>query len=167
MNNNIQIHKKLPNNPKPIKYPQKNRQVNINPGLIYRQYFNTIFSLNNIKITSNILSYLDYKDILSIKKISKSFYELISSHKVMKQYVLYGTISQSERALFYETNLNIKESKQKVIKELIEYEINDNIYNNILKLANNLCKKDKKFYKITQEIKKDVHRTFQTEKFKN
>ena len=148
--------------PHPIKTTHKVKELSL-----YKKYLISIFTIENIKISSCILSFLEYKDILSLKKMSKSFNSFLKNHKVMKQYVLYGSLSQSERMLFYITNLNIKEIQKAVSKELIEYNINKNYYKNILKLAIEKDSKDKNFHKVIDEINKDLHRTFFTDKFKN
>ena len=129
-------------------------------------YFKYIFTINNIKITCTILPYLDYKDVLSLSKVSKSFHEIIRSHEAIKAYIIKGKITQKDRLLFYTTNLNLSQTHSMIEAELYEYNIKDNFYQNILILANDLYEKDKKFKKVCDEIGRDLHRTFYIEKFK-
>ena len=130
------------------------------------EYFKDIFQTKNIKIACFILPYLDYKDVLSLSKVSKSFHKVIRNHKAMKSYIIKGKISMENRLLFYITNLNLSETRAFIETELLEYNIKDNYYKNILILANNLYSKDKRFKKVCDEIGRDLHRTFYIEKFK-
>ena len=130
-------------------------------------YFKYIFDLNNIKITCSVLPYLDYKDVLSLGRVSKSFHETIRSHKAIKAYIIKGKISEKERLLFYITNLNLSQTLSMIQNELDEYNIKDNYYQNILILANDKIEIDKKFKKICDEIGRDLHRTFYIEKFRS
>ena len=129
-------------------------------------YFKYIFTINNIKITCTILPYLNYKDVLSLSKVSKSFHEIIRSHEAIKAYIIKGKITQKDRLLFYTTNLNLSQTHSMIEAELYEYNIKDNFYQNILILANDLYEKDKKFKKVCDEIGRDLHRTFYIEKFR-
>jgi hypothetical protein len=72
-----------------------------------KEDFINLFTKKNIRITRFILPYLDYKEVLSLSLVCKSFHELIRSHKSMKSYVLKGKIFPENRLLFYITNLNI------------------------------------------------------------
>jgi len=128
--------------------------------------FKKIFSSENIRITSFIIPYLDYNEVLSLSRTCKSFHKLIKSHKVMKSFILKGKLSPENRILFYITNLNLSETQEMVKAELIEYKIEGNYYQKILVLANNLYTNDKKFKKICDEIGRDLHRTFYIEKFR-
>ena len=129
------------------------------------EYFKNIFS-ENIKITCYILPYLDYKDVISLSRVCKSFHSLIRSHKAMKAYIIKGKMSPENRYLFYITNLDLSQTKQLIETEVYEYKIKDNIYQRVLVLANDLYSKDKKFKKVCDEIGRDLHRTFYIEKFK-
>ena len=129
-------------------------------------FFKYIFTKNNIKITCTILPYLDYKDVLSLSKVSKSFHEVIRSHEAIKAYIIKGKITEKNRLLFYTTNLNLSQTHSMIEAELYEYNIKDNFYQNILILANDLYEKDKKFKKVCDEIGRDLHRTFYIEKFR-
>ncbi len=130
------------------------------------EYFKYIFALSNIRIACNIIPYLDYKDVLSLSKVSKLFHETIRSHKAIKAYIIKGKISQEDRFLFYITNLDLSQTRSLVETELSEYNIKDNYYQKILILANDLYGKDKKFKKVCDEIGRDLHRTFYIKKFK-
>ena len=139
---------------------QKSNQKKIN------EYFKNIFTTNNIRIACHILPYLDYKDVIFLSKVCKSFHKIIRSHKAMKFYIIKGKISPEDRYLFYITNLNLTQTKTTIETELYEHNIKDNYYQKILVLANDLYQKDKKFKKVCDEIGRDLHRTFYIEKFK-
>ena len=128
--------------------------------------FKKIFSSDNIRITSFIIPYLDYTEVLSLSRTCKSFHTLIRDHKVMKSFIIKGKLSPENRFLFYITNLNLSGTQEMVKTELIEYKIEGNYYQKILVLANNLYTNDKKFKKICDEIGRDLHRTFYIEKFR-
>ena len=130
------------------------------------EYLKYILALSNIRIACNIIPYLDYKDVLSLSKVSKLFHETIRSHKAIKAYIIKGKISQEDRFLFYITNLDLSQTRSLVETELSEYNIKDNYYQKILILANDLYGKDKKFKKVCDEIGRDLHRTFYIKKFK-
>ena len=142
------------------KQSKKNNKIKIN------EMFKSLFAIENMKITCSIIPYLDYKEVLSLSKVCKSFHHTIRSHKVMKAYVIKGKISPENRFLFYITNLDISEKQQMIKTELYEHKIEGNYYQKILELANDLYLKDKKFKKICDEIGRDLHRTFSIEKFK-
>ena len=127
----------------------------------------TIMNKSNKKIVSIILQFLEYKDINQFKNINKHFQKLLSNKKILREYALSGVMSSENRLLYYETLINIKELKQNIIKDLSKYNIKSNIYKNILSLANELKNKDNKFSYVSQQINKDLNRTFYNEKFKN
>ena len=129
------------------------------------EYFKNIFNVNNIRIACHILPYLDYKDVIYLSKVCKSFHKTIRSHKAMKSYIIKGKISPENRYLFYITNLNLSQTKATIEAELYEHNIKDNYYQKILILSNDLYQKDKKFKKVCDEISRDLHRTFYIEKF--
>ena len=144
-----------------------NLKMNITKKLYQKckEDFINLFTKKNIRITRFILPYLDYKEVLSLSLVCKSFHELIRSHKSMKSYVLKGKIFPENRLLFYITNLNISKVQTTIETELNEYNIKDNYYQQILQLANDSYMKDKKFKKVCDEIGRDLHRTFYIEKF--
>jgi hypothetical protein len=126
----------------------------------------SIFNKSNTGIVSTILSFLEYKEIISLKSINKYFHKLLSNKKILREYALKGGMSPENRLIFYETQINIKELKQNLLKELSKYNINSNIYKDILVLANEFRNKDKKFSYVTEQINRDITRTFYNEKFK-
>ena len=130
------------------------------------EYFKNIFIKENIKIACYILPYLNYKDVIFLSKVCKSFHSIIRSHKAMKSYIIKGKISPEDRYLFYITNLDLSQTKSLIETEVYEYKIKDNIYQQVLILANELYSKDKKFKKVCDEIGRDLHRTFYIEKFR-
>ena len=112
-----------------------------------------------------ILSFLSYKDYLRLQCVSKKFYSILKSKRIRKKFLLNSEISDKEQLLFYESNINIKKLKINLVKELIDYNITSNIYKNILSFANQAQTKDKKYKSVFEEIKRDINRTFYTEKF--
>ena len=112
-----------------------------------------------------ILSFLSYKDYLRLQSISKKFYNILKNKRIRKKYILHSQISIDEQLIFYESNINIKKLKNILIKELMDYKISSNIYKNILSLAKQAEEKDSKYKSVLQEIKRDINRTFYTEKF--
>ena len=139
---------------------QKNKKLKINEN------FKKLFSSENLKITCCIVPYLKYEEVLSLSKVCKSFHSIIRSHKVIKEYVIKGKITDKNRFLFYITNLNLSQTQETIKTELTEKNIEGNYYQKILVLANKLYAEDRRFKKICDEIGRDLHRTFSTEKFK-
>ena len=126
----------------------------------------SIFNKSNTKLVSTIISYLEYKDLIEFRNINKHFQKLLTNKKILREYALSGVISAENRLLFYESLINIKDLKQKLINDLSRYNIKSHLYNNILILANDLRNKDEKFSYVSEQINKDINRTFYTEKFK-
>ena len=120
---------------------------------------------DNNFIMISILSFLSYKDYLSLQRVSKKLYKILKSKRLRKQYLLHSDISINEQLLFYESNINIKKLKNSLIKELSDYKINSKIYKNILALAKEAETKNTKYNNVLEEIKRDINRTFYTEKF--
>ena len=128
--------------------------------------FINLITKENMRITGFILPYLEYKEVLSLSKVNKSFYSAIKNHKIIKMYITKGKLKKEEHYLFYVTNLNLSNVKSNIEKELIDYDLKGNLYQRILELAHDLTKKEKKFKKICDEIGRDLHRTYTNEKFK-
>ena len=134
--------------------------------IVYQNNFQNIFTKNNKKIYIKIITYLEYKDILSLQRINKLFYKILHTPSVSKAYALKGLINSPEnRILFYESNINIKKMFDTLKKELIDHKIESKIFNNILKFAEESKISDKKFNHVCDEIKRDINRTFYTSKF--
>ena len=113
-----------------------------------------------------ILSYLSYEDYLKLQCASKKFYTLLKSKTIRKKYLLNSQITNIEQLLFYESNIKINKLKNNLLKELLDYKISSKIYSNILSLAKKAESKDNKYKKVLEEINRDIHRTFYTDKFK-
>ena len=109
---------------------------------------------------------MEFKDIIELRNINKHFQKLLTNKKILREYALSGVMSSENRLIFYETQINLQELKHNLIKDLSKYNIKSNIYKTILNLANELKNKDKKFAYVSQQINKDLNRTFYTEKFK-
>ena len=125
-----------------------------------------LFGKNNKKIYISIITYLEYKDIISLRTSNKYFYSILNSKITLKIYALKGLIHTPEnRLLFYNSCINIKKLFNSLKKELIEYKIESNIYNNILKIAEESKDSNKKYLHVCDEISRDINRTFYTTKF--
>ena len=133
---------------------------------IENSYIKNIFNKSEIRLTSIILSFLAFKEILELKRVNKYFTQLLSEKKILREYALNGNFSPENRLIFYKTFINIDELKNNLISQFSTYLIQDNIYNRILSLARDLTKSDEKFRNIHQQINKDINRTFYTDKFK-
>ena len=154
---------------------EQNKKFEYAPIKIISQNFNnankSLFSLfidnkSNSSIIISIISFLSYKDLLEFQKVSKEFYSILNNPKIRKEYILHSNIANNEHLLFYESNIKIKQLKDILIKELTDYNINSNIYKNILSLSKESKEKDEKHSHVLQEIERDISRTFYTEKFK-
>jgi hypothetical protein len=139
---------------------------NSSSDIIYINNFQNLFTKKNKKIYIRIITYLEYKDILSLQPINKYFYSLLHSTSILKLYALEGLINTPEnRILFYESNINIKKLFNALKKELVDYKIESKIFENILKIAEESKLTNKKFCHVCDEINRDINRTFYTEKF--
>ena len=118
-------------------------------------------------IMLSILSYLSYDDYLRLQCVSKKFNYILKNKRIRKKYLLNTQISNKEQILFYESNIKILRLKNNLQKELVDYKITSNIYKNILSLTKQAEIKDNKFKNVIEEIKRDVNRTFYTDKFKS
>ena len=133
---------------------------------IINQKIKFILDKSNIKVTSMILSFLEFKDLLVLKSTNKYFRRLLSDKKIIREYALNGVLSPENRLIFYKTFININELKHNLINQFSSYEIKDKIYYKLLSLAKDLANKDEKFKNIQKQINKDINRTFYTDKFK-
>ena len=125
-----------------------------------------LFGKNNKKIYISIITYLEYKDIISLRTSNKYLYSVLNSKITLKIYALKGLIHTPEnRLLFYNSCINIKKLFNSLKKELIDYKIESNIYNNILKIAEESKDSNKKYLHVCDEISRDINRTFYTTKF--
>ena len=149
-----------------MKYSRQNgKSENENIKLINKN-FQLIFSSENSRIVSYIAPYLTFKELISLSNLNRAFHEVLRSHKVMKSFILKSKMNPKYRLLFYVTNLDLSGTQLTIKKELTEYNIKSNYYRSILNLSKEAINKDKKFKKICDEISRDIHRTFSTEKFK-
>ncbi len=130
-------------------------------------YIRTICDSSNNDILSCILSFVDFDDLLNIKRTSKLFHNSISK-KIIKKYAQIGCITDRTRKLYYMNMIDINKTKNLILKELTDYKITDKFYENILRLAEEeKTKKDHPFMKVCEEIGRDITRTFYTDKFVN
>ena len=137
---------------------------NISKGK-YEKYINEIFKSENEKTIIILISFLDYEDLLNFQQLNKYVYKILKNRKIIKKYAILGCITEKNRLLFYTSNIDINKMKETILKELIDYNINSKLYENIKKLSNEKQDTDKRLKKICLEIEKDINRTFYTEKF--
>ena len=142
----------------------KENKIQLNTNSINNKIL-LLLEPDKLNIILSIIPYLTYKELIYFSNINKSFYKLLRSHKSIKSYVINSKMQPENRSLFYATNLNIAEMKLKIKNELNEYNIEDNFYQKILNLTNDSYNNNKKFKKICDEIDRDLHRTFNIEKF--
>ena len=157
--NNIKINNKNKED-NPIKIISQNNNNNISLFSLF------IDNNSNNSIIISIISFLSYQDLLEFQKVSKEFYTILNNPKIRKEYILHSNIEINEHLLFYESNIKIRQLKDILIKELIDYNITSNIYKNILSLSKDLKEKNGKHSHVIEEIERDINRTFYTEKFK-
>ena len=125
-----------------------------------------LFRKENKKIYIEIITFLEYKDIISLRLVNKFFFSVLNSKITLKKYALKGLIdTPNNRLLFYNSCIKIRKLFNSLKTELKEYKIESNIYNNILKLADESKESNKKFSHVCDEISRDISRTFYTEKF--
>ena len=75
--------------------------------ITYKNNFQNIFTKKNKKIYISIITYLEYKDILSLQLINKTFYSLLHSSSLAKLYALNGLINTSENRCKYKYSKNV------------------------------------------------------------
>ena len=162
----IEIKRSINSRSKISKSNELNSNSNSSNDLVYKNNFQNLFDKKNKKIYLTIITYLEYIDILSLQQINKQFYSLLHSPTLSKKYALKGLInSPKNRIIFYESNINVKKMFNTVKKELVDYKINHQIFNNILKIAEKSKETNKKFSHVLDEIYRDINRTFYTTKF--
>ena len=137
---------------------------NISKGK-YEKYINDIFTSENEQTIIILISFLDYEDLLNFQQLNKYIYTILKNRKIIKKYAILGCITEKNRLLFYTSNIDINKMKETILKELIDYNIHNKLYENIKKLSNEKQETDQKLKKICLEIEKDITRTFYTEKF--
>ena len=162
----LNIKRSVSSQLKASKFKSNELSSNSASDIIYINNFQNLFTKKNKKIYIKIITYLEYKDILSLQLINKYFYSLLHSTSISKIYALEGLINTPEnRILFYESNINIKKLFNALKKELVDYKIESKIFENILKIAEESKLTNKKFCHVRDEINRDINRTFYTEKF--
>ena len=162
----LNIKRSVSSQLKASKFKSNELSSNSASDIIYINNFQNLFTKKNKKIYIKIITYLEYKDILSLQLINKYFYSLLHSTSISKIYALEGLINTPEnRILFYESNINIKKLFNALKKELVDYKIESKIFENILKIAEESKLTNKKFCHVCDEINRDINRTFYTEKF--
>jgi len=127
-------------------------------------YFRQICSTGPNLILS-IVSYLDYEEILSLRSTCKSIHKKINK-KLIKRYIRKNGLTDLSRKQFWLNNIDYKTMEELVRKEL-NYMKNENLYKIIItKASEELDNPDRIFLKTSNEIKKDLNRTFNDGKLK-
>ena len=166
MNNNSENSSKKTNN---ISVPTSpNLTTFSNKNLSTFENYITLINQTNIDITILILSFLQYSDIINLKRTNNYLKTFFSSKKIMRFYIISGNINKNNRLSFYLSNISISKQYEKIKYELLDYNIENNFYFNILKLANsNEQISNPNFKKTLEEINNDITRTCFTKKFEN
>jgi hypothetical protein len=120
----------------------------------------------NIKlIDENMLScmvnYMQFDDIINLRLSCKYFKKKINK-KLIKQIIRNGGITNKTRKNFWISNIDYKTMEEIIRKEL---NIQGNLYQSIQVLKDNERANNKKFYKVCDEVEKDLYRTFHFGKF--
>lgn len=129
------------------------------------QYFKQICIRDN-KIIISLISFLEFYDVLSLKNTCKSIHKKIDK-KVVKNYVRIGGLTINTRREFWMSNIDYKGMERIIRKEINDVSEFENLYNKIL-IKSDLEKlnNDRKFFKVSEEISRDIDRTFHFGKFK-
>ena len=166
MNSNSENSSKKTNN---ISIPTSpNLTTFSNKNLSTFENYITLINQTNIDITILILSFLQYSDIINLKRTNNYLKSFFSSKKIMRYYIISGNINKNNRLSFYLTNISISKQYEKIKSELLDYNIENNFYFNILKLVNSQEQiSNPNFKKTLEEINNDITRTCFTKKFEN
>jgi hypothetical protein len=123
-------------------------------------YFKQICILDN-KVIQTLMGYLEYNDIINLKLSSKSTFKKID-RKILKKFIRSGGITKNTRRIFWLNNIDYQSMKEIIKKEL---QINENnVYYKLYELSENE-KQNTNFFKICDEINRDLYRTFYEGKF--
>ena len=88
-----------------------------------------LFRKENKKIYIEIITFLEYKDIISLRLVNKFFFSVLNSKITLKKYALKGLIdTPNNRLLFYNSCIKIRKLFNSLKTELKEYKIESNIY---------------------------------------
>lgn len=127
-------------------------------------YFKKICSSDS-KIILSIISHLEYFEVVNLKNTCKCTYKKIDK-KIIKEHFRGGGITNLTRQKYWMNNIDYKSMEELIRKEIQDTGGDENLYKLILKKAeiekNN---QDKKFLKVTEEIGRDLSRTFHVGKF--
>ena len=139
-----------------------------NKNLSTFENYITLINQTNIDITILILSFLQYDEIINLKRTNNYLKSFFSSKKIMRFYILSGNINKNNRLSFYLSNISISKQYEKIKSELLDYNLENNFYFNILKLANSPKQiSSPNFKKTLEEINNDITRTCFTKKFES
>lgn len=129
-------------------------------------YIRTLCDPINQSILFEIITFLPYPDLINFKLTSNQLRKSIG-YKAIKYYAQEGCIDEKYRKDYYKHIINYSSMKSLIMKELISYKIPEaSLFTSILSLAEiEKTKSDRVYFKICEEIGRDLDRTFYTEKF--
>ena len=117
-------------------------------------------------IILSIVFFLEFPDLISPKISCKSLYAYLN-HKIFRQYIRKGCLTNCYRKIFWMNNINYKKMARIIQTEVLEFSERDNLYQDIImKAESDKSKIDLRFKRATEEINRDLDRTFHFGKFK-
>ena len=115
------------------------------------------------------VSFLEFTDVVALCNSNKKIKVALLSKNIIKLYVRCGYITEKSRKFYYKYMINYKELENTIVNELSHYTIekNQNVYKTILLLCQHELSTNpsSSFSKSTEEISRDLDRTFSTEHF--
>jgi hypothetical protein len=119
-----------------------------------------IIKLND-KVLDLLVTFLEFGDIINMRVTCKTFKKKFNK-KNIKQIIRDGAITHKTRKTFWMSNIDYKTMEEIIRKEL---SIEGDLYGGIQVLKDNERQNNKKFYKVCDEVEKDLYRTFHFGKF--
>jgi hypothetical protein len=127
-------------------------------------YFKQICRADN-KVISCVMRYLEYPDMINLRSSCKPMFKKIDK-KLIKQYIRQGGITERSRKKFWQNNIDYRRMEEIILKENPDVKEKDKLYSKILQKAEQeQSNPDRKFFKVVEEIKRDLNRTFHWGKF--
>jgi hypothetical protein len=110
-----------------------------------------------------MITYMEFDDLINLRVTCKAFRKRINRTKV-KQTIRDGVITQKTRKNFWMSNIDYKTMEEIIRKELF-IDLKENVYDRVQLLKNNERTNNQKFFKVCDEVEKDLYRTFHFGKF--
>ena len=124
-------------------------------------YFKQICISDN-KVILTLICFLEYQDVINLKLTCKRIFKKINK-KLIKSYIRSGCITNKSRKIFWINNIDYHNMEELIKKE--KNFLDDNIYTRLIELSNIEKIKNNLFFKICEEINRDLYRTFHEGKF--